>query len=203
MLAKKALQAFKTEFEDIVEAIAEKLQEPPDDLPQGIVVEYDIEHLEALVRLLKLRLPTVPRIVNRRVRIPEGDLLLWHGTSEDRAQSILKWGFRAGRRKRGIFFSTNIVTSYSYSEGKDARDRSGPVVYDKARWKRFRLYVLKLNVRDNSGLCQHCNRNLADQVHHVQDVQDAPQLAFVAANCLAWCRPCHSAETSRRQGWGR
>ena len=128
MIGKQALQAFKTEFGDIVEAIAEKLQQPPDEVPQGVVVEYEIQHLEALVRLLKLRLPTIPRIVRRHVRIPEGDLLLWHGTSEDRAQSILKWGFRAGRRKRGIFFSTNIMTSYSYSEGKDARDRSGPAV---------------------------------------------------------------------------
>jgi len=129
MLGKKAIQTFKTEFGDIVEAIAEKLQEPPDDVPQGVVVEYEIEHLYALVRLLKLRLPIVPRLLRRHVRIPEGDLLLWHGTSEDRAQSILKWGFRAGRRKRGIFFSTNIVTSYSYSEGKDARDRSGPAIF--------------------------------------------------------------------------
>lgn len=135
------MQAFKMEFGDIVEAIAEKLQEPPDDVPRGIVVEYDIEHLEALVRLLKFRLPTVPRIVRRRVRIPEGDLLLWHGTSENRAQSILKWGFQAGRRKGGIFFSTNIVTSCSYAEGKDARDRSGPAVFAA----RYDLSTLKHN----------------------------------------------------------
>jgi 5-methylcytosine-specific restriction endonuclease McrA len=70
--------------------------------------------------------------------------------------------------------------------------------YNRAAWKRLRAVKLR-----SHPLCARClERGLttpAEHVHHVEDLADAPGLAFEAANLESLCPPCHSRETRHRQ----
>lgn len=100
------------ELNDIVDAIAEKLLAPA-DLPEGFIIECEISDLKLLAQMLKQKLPVGPFIKDARGmpisarRIPEGNSLVWHGTSLSRAESILGSGFRNNRG--GVYFSSDIM----------------------------------------------------------------------------------------------
>jgi len=126
-MQKEQFQAFQIRFNDIIDAMVDKLLNPTDDLPEGFIIEYEINDLKPLAQMLNRRLPIRLQIIERKsVKVPKGDVLLWHGTSSIRANSILKSGFES---KKGVFFSSNIITSLSYAEGRASGERSEPVIF--------------------------------------------------------------------------
>lgn len=78
--------------------------------------------------------------------------------------------------------------------------------YDSQRWKRARAAAL---LRDGYQ-CRECRRygrtRQADIVHHVQHVEDRPDLAYRLDNLVSLCRECHNKqhpEKGGRHGPGR
>lgn len=120
--------ADQIESDEIVDAIAERLLASAADLPEGFIIECEIRDLKHLAQMLRRRLPVEPFIRNAKGmpisarRIPEGDFLIWHGTSLSRAESILGSGFRNSRG--GVFFSSNIMMS-AYASGMRAQREGG------------------------------------------------------------------------------
>ena len=123
---REQFQAFRTEFNDTVDAIVDKLLTYTDDLPEGFIIEYEINDMKALAQMLRQKLPLKLQKVERKPRIPEGNILLWHGTSLIRADSILESGFRSKKR---VFFSSNIMTSLSFAERRGIDGRSEPAIF--------------------------------------------------------------------------
>jgi len=126
----KAMQKFRIEFNDTIDAIAGKLKTPVDDLPEGFIIEYEINNMSRLAQMLKRKLLLRKGIGNKPVKIPEGNLfLLWHGTSLKRANSILKSGFKSGRFKRDVYFASNIMKSCGYASKRASDESSEPAIF--------------------------------------------------------------------------
>ena len=135
---RERFQAFQAEFNDTVDAIVDKLLTYTDDfdtpsatqskdLPEGFIIEYEINNMKALAQMLRQKLPIRLQKVEGKPRIPEGNILIWHGTSLIRADSILESGFKS--KKRGVFFSSNIMTSLSFAERRGFDGRSEPAIF--------------------------------------------------------------------------
>jgi len=127
-------QALPVELNDVADAIADRLLNPADEAPEGMLIEYEIQDLKILALKVKQKLPVKRSVGQRpggRPRLPQGHMLLWHGTSLHRAHSILKSGFRS--RKRGVFFSPNIMESMGYAEGRAADGHSEPALFAAVR----------------------------------------------------------------------
>lgn len=66
--------------------------------------------------------------------------------------------------------------------------------YNSQRWKRKRQQILK---RDGY-MCQHCKRYgkavPATTVHHIQHVDEHPEMAFVDKNLISLCEGCHNKQ---------
>lgn len=77
---------------------------------------------------------------------------------------------------------------------KYKRNREAKRFYNSAAWQRCRGVVL---IRDNY-LCQKCLKQgkitTADMVHHIEDLQDAPEKALDLDNLVSLCNPCHNKE---------
>jgi len=117
---KEKKQELPVEFNDTIDALIDKLKNPPDNLPEGFVIEYEINNLEALAQVLKQKL---------HYRMPKGKkVVLWHGTSFSRANSILKSGFKSKRQKSLVFFSSNIMVSLDFGEER-ASAHSEPAIF--------------------------------------------------------------------------
>lgn len=127
---KEQFQAFQTEFRDIADAIVDRLLNPVEGSSKGSIIEYEVSNLGFLAHMLSQRLPIrLQRIERKPVKRPEGIVLLWHGTSLRRAESILELGFRSRRRERGIFFSSSIFTSLSFAERRAFDGHSEPAIF--------------------------------------------------------------------------
>ena len=113
---KKEEQVLSEVSNDIVDAIIDKLKNPGDDLTEGFVVKYETDNLKALAQMLKRKLSSQKH---------KGKVLLWHGTTLRRANSILRAGFMRDRR---VFFSPNIIYSYGIGESKDSA-HSEPAIF--------------------------------------------------------------------------
>lgn len=125
---KKQFQAFQAEFNDVADAIVDRLLSSADDLSEGFVVEYEIGKLKPMAQMLSLKLPIKLQAVERKpVRVSEGDVLLWHGTSLNRADSILKSGFKS--KRRGVFFSSRIMTSIAYADRRASEGHTEPAIF--------------------------------------------------------------------------
>ena len=61
-------------------------------------------------------------------------------------------------------------------------------VYKTERWKQLSMHMRRLH-----PVCQRCNEDLADHVHHIVPLSQAPALAFELSNLEALCRRCHRA----------
>ncbi len=70
--------------------------------------------------------------------------------------------------------------------------RSNEGLYNTARWKKLRAYILK---RD--GCCYKCGSIEKLQVHHKIAARNDEELFFNPANCVCICFSCHSKETRR------
>ena len=127
-------QALPVELNDIADAVADRLLNPVDEVPEGMLIEYEIQDLKVLALKVKQKLPVKWSVGQRpggRPRLPKGHMLLWHGTSLSRANSILKSGFRS--RRRGVFFSPNIMESMSYAERRAVDGHSEPALFGVVR----------------------------------------------------------------------
>ena len=91
-------------------------------------------------------------------------------------------------------------------------DKEAKQFYDSAVWKRKRLDILK---RDRFE-CQDCRAKLeaavkegrwlsekdkkiarAQQVHHIQELREHPELALDDDNLVSLCIPCHNLRHGR------
>ena len=70
-------------------------------------------------------------------------------------------------------------------------------IYNTSTWQRLR----RMAKQRDCYLCQECLRNKritkATEVHHLQSVDDHPELALSLDNLVSLCRDCHEA-TKRR-----
>ena len=56
--------------------------------------------------------------------------MLWHGTSLDRANSILELGFKDERGKRGVFFTSTVtITSLRAAQARASTEKCGPAIF--------------------------------------------------------------------------
>lgn len=64
--------------------------------------------------------------------------------------------------------------------------------YNSPRWRHRREQILR---RDHY-LCQECRkygrRREATTVHHIQHLEDAPELALTPSNLVSLCTACHN-----------
>ena len=70
--------------------------------------------------------------------------------------------------------------------------------YSLKRWRTVRRLVLA-----RSPCCAECERagrvKPANEVHHIEDRRQRPDLAYTASNLEALCASCHRRETNRRR----
>jgi hypothetical protein len=126
---KKQFQAFQTEFNDVADAVVDRLLNPAEDLSAGFVIEYEIGKLKPMAQMLVRKLPVkLQRAERRHGKAPEDDALLWHGTSSRRAESIMESGFRS-KTRRGVFFSSNIMRSVNFAERRGSDEHSEPAIF--------------------------------------------------------------------------
>ncbi|KMM38605.1 HNH endonuclease [Guptibacillus hwajinpoensis] len=75
--------------------------------------------------------------------------------------------------------------------------------YQSLAWRKLRQRVL---VRDNHE-CQTCKRSgrvgRAENVHHIKEVKQHPELALVYSNCECICIRCHNEEHGRLEKYIR
>jgi 5-methylcytosine-specific restriction enzyme A len=64
--------------------------------------------------------------------------------------------------------------------------------YTSKRWRRKRRYILQ---RDGY-LCQECRKygknTEAKIVHHIQEIEDRPELSMINDNLVSVCPSCHN-----------
>lgn len=72
-------------------------------------------------------------------------------------------------------------------------NRAGRKVYSTKRWEITRRKKLH-----DSPICERCNKELADTVHHRVDLAEGGD-EFAMSNLESCCGPCHSKETRSRQ----
>lgn len=75
--------------------------------------------------------------------------------------------------------------------------------YDAA-WRQLRLVAL----RRDDYLCLECLKTgrptAAQEVHHIQSIDMAPELRLDIDNLASVCKPCHIRITAKEQGlWGK
>jgi 5-methylcytosine-specific restriction protein A len=73
---------------------------------------------------------------------------------------------------------------------------AGRAIYSSKQWERARFLAKR---RDNFA-CVQCGSRNKLEVHHVQRVKDAPDLAFDLCNLVTLCRDCHAIETEKELG---
>lgn len=66
--------------------------------------------------------------------------------------------------------------------------------YSSARWRRLRAMKLRLN-----ALCECGCGLVAQDVHHIVDRKEAPDLAYDVGNLASMAKACHSRITKSRQ----
>ena len=74
--------------------------------------------------------------------------------------------------------------------------RAGHDVYQSARWQK-----LSAQLRRDNPYCSQCLVTSRQEprllVDHVQEIRDAPHLAYDLANLVVLCYSCHAAKTAR------
>lgn len=85
-----------------------------------------------------------------------------------------------------------------------SRTKKQTMFYKTMAWRRKRLEILE---RDNYE-CQLCKRegkyNKGNTVHHIQHMEDRPDLALADDNLLTVCEACHNKEhPERSSGFNR
>lgn len=72
--------------------------------------------------------------------------------------------------------------------------------YNSSQWRRKRELIL----RRDGYRCQECKRfgriTPAVTVHHIQHLEDRPDLALVSSNLISLCRACHAKAHPEKGG---
>ena len=72
--------------------------------------------------------------------------------------------------------------------------------YVSPQWRRKRELIL----RRDGYRCQECRRygriTQANTVHHIQHLEDRPDLALVSSNLVSLCRACHAKAHPEKGG---
>lgn len=69
------------------------------------------------------------------------------------------------------------------------RRLNGRPIKDPRRTRRWSTWSKW--IRRRHPICQRCNGNLSDHVHHVVAIADNPERCFDPSNVVALCRQCH------------
>ena len=73
-------------------------------------------------------------------------------------------------------------------------------LYKTKRWQRKRERIL----RRDEYLCQECKRygktKQAEMVHHINPLEERPELGLVSWNLISLCYKCHEAMHDRDTG---
>lgn len=77
---------------------------------------------------------------------------------------------------------------------KKAKPRNNIAFYNSQAWKKLRLHKLSID-----PVCEHCNAAFADQVHHVKEVSECPELSLVLENLESVCGSCHSKHHAKQE----
>lgn len=79
--------------------------------------------------------------------------------------------------------------------GRDQRRSAHARGYDR-RWQAFRIVYLR-----EHPLCADCEKRgrvtLAEHIHHIKKLVDAPHLKYEEGNLMPLCEPCHAVRTAR------
>ena len=71
------------------------------------------------------------------------------------------------------------------------RQHDNDQFYHSQQWQRMRQRIL----RRDAYMCQNCKRYgkqiEAVEVHHIQHLEDCPELALDPDNLISLCRKCH------------
>ena len=85
------------------------------------------------------------------------------------------------------------VSNKTYDTTMRSKDRAK--IYNSKKWKDIRV---KAMVRDEF-MCVTCRKNdidtEAEEVDHIIELQDRPDLAYELDNLQSLCKPCHSKKT--------
>jgi len=83
----------------------------------------------------------------------------------------------------------------SYSKPIDIKTTEGRKrFYNTKNW-----HVMRVVVLTEQPYCQECLKKgikeLANEVHHLEDIKTRPDLVLVRSNLESLCKPCHSKKT--------
>ena len=72
-----------------------------------------------------------PQLINRFIDKEElaSTIRVWHGTTEDRAKSIMEEGFKAKGKSKKIWFTRKSSEAHSIAKGRSQRRGEPPVVF--------------------------------------------------------------------------
>jgi 5-methylcytosine-specific restriction endonuclease McrA len=78
-----------------------------------------------------------------------------------------------------------------FKKGKKNTERADPF-YSSRKW----LALRAAKVRSNP-ICEHCNKKLTQEVHHIKPIKEYPHLKLNRDNVVCLCRSCHFKETTK------
>ena len=85
------------------------------------------------------------------------------------------------------------VSNKTYDVTMRSKDRQK--IYNSPKWKKVRELAI---IRD-CMMCQECKRNgidtKFDEVDHIIELSDKPELAFDLDNLQCLCKPCHAQKS--------
>ena len=104
--------------------------------------------------------------------------------------SLFVLAFRESKRNK----IPNTLPSFFYAMKKQNKDENyKKLINSGSKWKKIRDAKIKAN-----PLCEICNKELAQEVHHIQPLEDyihdpetMEQLAYDPSNLQSLCRSCH------------
>lgn len=79
-------------------------------------------------------------------------------------------------------------------------------IIDKEKFYKSKVWRTKREkiLRRDGYLCQHCKwygkRTEAETVHHIQHLEEYPELALVDNNLISLCKKCHNKEHPEKGG---
>ena len=111
-----------------------------------------------------------------------------------------------------MIYSKSKVRFLPFRSGEDMTEKEVKAFYNSAAWKHKRMYIME---RDHYE-CQDCRKRLveagekgrrldgwerkiwrAEQVHHIRELREHPELALDDDNLTSLCARCHNIRHGR------
>ena len=136
-----------------------------------------------------------PQLISRFIDKEElaSTIRVWHGTTEDRAKSIIEEGFKAKGKAKKIWFTRKSSEAHAIAQGRSRRRGEPPVVFccgiDLGKYTDFerpqpdhyafrRSHIAKDIIRSLSGM----EVGKADRDKQLRKAKDKPESVDVAIN---------------------